>query len=92
MSNDKSFTTTYLLKALGLKFNSYLTTQMDEDHCSLFLDHIGIFCDWDKEKTNRKVICFYACKKETAPNLKMKQTSGIMKEMVVIYWKLSLNL
>jgi hypothetical protein len=65
--NDYSFMGKDLLKMLGLKCNSYLTHNMDVDHRNLAKDHIGIFQDCYKEKTNKKLTCFYACQPGQAP-------------------------
>jgi hypothetical protein len=59
--NDHSFMGKDLLKILGLKCYSYLTNQMDVDRRNLAKDHIGIFQDCYKDKTNKKILCFYAC-------------------------------
>jgi len=69
LMNDYSFTGKDLLKILGLKCNSYLMNQMDVDHRNLAKDHIGIFRDRYKDKTNKKLTCFYACQQGQAPKL-----------------------
>jgi hypothetical protein len=69
LMNDYSFTGKDLLKILGLKCNSYLTNQMDVDRRNLAKDHIGIFRDRYKDKTNKKLTCFYACEQGQAPKL-----------------------
>jgi hypothetical protein len=73
--NDNSFTGRDLNKVLGLKSNAYLTNQMDVDRRNVPSDHIGIFRDRYKDsKTNKKLTCFYACKKGEAP--KQQNTSS----------------
>lgn len=68
--NGHAFTGKDLLKVLGLKYNSYLTNQMDVDRRNLATDHIGIFRDRYKDKSNKKLTCFYACQQGKAPKLK----------------------